>query len=256
MLSVEIANILAICVLATVVAALAGWMVMILRRSPFTPVQSALYALNYAIVRILWRTKIHGADFPPARTGGGPRLQPPLPAGPFVPDERSAQGHPLAGRQGVLRVSRLPPIADHLRGNPSTAGGRRHGGHPGGHSAGQTRRIGRHIARRTHQYDAPNAPARPVGSGDDRLEGPVRRSCLATFTGRPMTGRRWAACSCRPPCGWRIGAPIDVSAYVDRNDQRHAMKELTRRLLKEIARLGGRPDFEPQLGGRFDKLDA
>ena len=53
-----------------------------------------------------------------------------------------------------------------------------------------------------------------------------------------------------------IGAPIDVSAYLDGNDLRHALKELTRRLLKEIARLGGQPDFEPQLGGRFDKLDT
>ncbi len=49
-----------------------------------------------------------------------------------------------------------------------------------------------------------------------------------------------------------IGSPIDVSAYLDGNDHRRAVEELTRRLLREIARLAGQADFEPQLGGRFD----
>ena len=46
-----------------------------------------------------------------------------------------------------------------------------------------------------------------------------------------------------------IGSPIDVSPYINGNDQRHATEELTRRLLREMARLGGQADFEPQLGG-------
>jgi len=48
-----------------------------------------------------------------------------------------------------------------------------------------------------------------------------------------------------------IGEPIDVSAYADRNDQRQAIEELTRRVMREMARLAGRPDFEPQVGGRL-----
>ncbi len=67
-LSAETANILAFCVLATLGAALLGWIVMMLRRSPFTPAQSLLYAVNYGLVRILWRAKIRGSfPIPPGR---------------------------------------------------------------------------------------------------------------------------------------------------------------------------------------------
>jgi 1-acyl-sn-glycerol-3-phosphate acyltransferase len=52
-----------------------------------------------------------------------------------------------------------------------------------------------------------------------------------------------------------IGAPIDVSPYLDGSDPRHALKELTRHVLQEIARLGGQPDFEPQVSGRFSISD-
>ena len=39
-----------------------------LRRSPFTPAQSALYALNYVLTRVLWRTRIHGSfPIPPGQ---------------------------------------------------------------------------------------------------------------------------------------------------------------------------------------------
>ena len=60
-LSVKMADVLAFCVAATLAGGLLGWIVMMLRRSPFTPAQSLLYALNYSLVRILWRAKIHGA---------------------------------------------------------------------------------------------------------------------------------------------------------------------------------------------------
>ena len=48
----------------------------------------------------------------------------------------------------------------------------------------------------------------------------------------------------------RVGPAIDLSPYYNREDEREVQEELTRRFLKEIARLGGRPDYEPQLAGR------
>jgi hypothetical protein len=47
-----------------------------------------------------------------------------------------------------------------------------------------------------------------------------------------------------------VGQPLDLSPWHDRADDRQAHEEITRILLKEIARLAGREDFEPQLAGK------
>ncbi len=47
-----------------------------------------------------------------------------------------------------------------------------------------------------------------------------------------------------------VGPPMDLSPWYDRVDDRQAHEEITRLVLKEIARLAGRVDFEPQLAGR------
>jgi 1-acyl-sn-glycerol-3-phosphate acyltransferase len=47
-----------------------------------------------------------------------------------------------------------------------------------------------------------------------------------------------------------VGRPIDVSEYRGREGERGVLEELTRRLMQETARLGGHPDFEPELAGR------
>lgn len=47
-----------------------------------------------------------------------------------------------------------------------------------------------------------------------------------------------------------IGRPIDLSPYYEREDEKEVYEELTRRFLQEIARLGGRPDYVPELAGR------
>jgi 1-acyl-sn-glycerol-3-phosphate acyltransferase len=47
-----------------------------------------------------------------------------------------------------------------------------------------------------------------------------------------------------------VGPPMDLSPWYDRADDRQAHQEITLLLLKEIARLAGRDDFEPQLAGR------
>ena len=68
MLSAETRDFLAICVVITVGAGVVGWIVSMLRRSPFTPAQSALYALNYVLARVLWRAQIHGSfPIPPGQ---------------------------------------------------------------------------------------------------------------------------------------------------------------------------------------------
>lgn len=52
----------------------------------------------------------------------------------------------------------------------------------------------------------------------------------------------------------RIGRPIDMRPYLDRaareTDNKPLLEDLTRRFLKEIAALAGRPDWQPQIAGR------
>jgi 1-acyl-sn-glycerol-3-phosphate acyltransferase len=48
----------------------------------------------------------------------------------------------------------------------------------------------------------------------------------------------------------RVGSPIDLSPYYDKADDRDVQEDLTRRVLKAIAVLAGRPDFEPELIAR------
>jgi 1-acyl-sn-glycerol-3-phosphate acyltransferase len=48
----------------------------------------------------------------------------------------------------------------------------------------------------------------------------------------------------------RLGAPIDLSEYYDRDVDTATAQQLLIRCVKEIARLAGEPDFEPRLAGR------
>jgi 1-acyl-sn-glycerol-3-phosphate acyltransferase len=50
-----------------------------------------------------------------------------------------------------------------------------------------------------------------------------------------------------------VGRPIDVTEYCGREHERGVLEDLTRRLMGEIARLGGHPEFQPELAGRFYK---
>ena len=50
-----------------------------------------------------------------------------------------------------------------------------------------------------------------------------------------------------------VGKPIDLSPYFGRDNDKAVLQELTKLFLKEIARLAGVDDFEPQLAGRHWK---
>jgi len=48
----------------------------------------------------------------------------------------------------------------------------------------------------------------------------------------------------------RVGSPIDTSPYFDRAHDRDIQEQLTRQVLRAIAALAGRPDYEPELIAR------
>jgi len=59
---------------------------------------------------------------------------------------------------------------------------------------------------------------------------------------------------CKPQV--RVGEPIDLSEYFDRASDRAVQEELTRRFLKEIAKLGGDDNYEPEIAGKNWKTGA
>jgi 1-acyl-sn-glycerol-3-phosphate acyltransferase len=47
-----------------------------------------------------------------------------------------------------------------------------------------------------------------------------------------------------------VGKPIDLSPYYGREGDKAVLQKLTKRFLVEIAKLGGKPDFQPKVAGR------
>ncbi len=254
MLSAETRDILAICVVTTVGLGLAGWIVAMLRRSPFTPVQSTLYAVNYAIARVLWRTQIRGSFLIPRNHGAVIVCNHRCPLDPsFITLTTPRVIHWMVAKEycehpafrRLLRTCEVIPVK--RGGVDMTAmraairlvqGGELVGVFPEGriNTTGQMLLPGRlGAAMIALKARAPVVPCYIHGAPYDR----TTLGCLLM----PASVRL------------EIGPPIDFSAYFDRDDQRETLNELTRRFLKEIARLGGRPDFEPQLAGRFHQLD-
>jgi 1-acyl-sn-glycerol-3-phosphate acyltransferase len=69
--------------------------------------------------------------------------------------------------------------------------------------------------------------------------------------GSPYNGLNpWSPFFMRARVKLRFGEPIDLSEHYDSGNERELAKELTLRAMKEIARLAGRNDFEPQLAGK------
>lgn len=71
----------------------------------------------------------------------------------------------------------------------------------------------------------------------------------------PYAGTVWSPFFRRAHARVVVGEPIDLSEYQHHHRRRRkgAITELTLRVLKEIATLGGRPEFEPKLAPRVWK---
>jgi 1-acyl-sn-glycerol-3-phosphate acyltransferase len=249
MLSAEIRNILAICVVSTVVAVVAGWIVAILRRSPFTPLQSALYALNYVIVRVLWRANIHGYFPIPPDQGAVIVCNHRCPLDPSlitltVPRvihwlvAREYCEHPAFRR--LLQTCEVIPVR---RGGVDMAAIR---------TAVRLLQSGELVG--VFPEGRINTTAQlllPGRSGAAMIALKARALVVPCYIhGAPNDGSTLGCLVMPASVRLEIGPPIELSSYFDRADQRETRDELTLRFLNEIARLGGQPDFQPQLAGR------
>jgi 1-acyl-sn-glycerol-3-phosphate acyltransferase len=73
--------------------------------------------------------------------------------------------------------------------------------------------------------------------------------------GAPYNGRLAGPLFMKAHVRVTIGDPIDLSEYYGRDREPGILQDLTKRFLKEIARLGGVENYEPQLAGRHWKPD-
>jgi 1-acyl-sn-glycerol-3-phosphate acyltransferase len=73
--------------------------------------------------------------------------------------------------------------------------------------------------------------------------------------GAPYNGRVIGPLFMKAHVRVTIGDPIDLSEYYGRDREPGVVEDLTKRFLKEIARLGGIDNYEPQLAGRHWKPD-
>jgi 1-acyl-sn-glycerol-3-phosphate acyltransferase len=222
-----------------------------LRSSPFTPAQSLLYGVNYLLARILWRAKIRG-DFPiPPGRGAVIVCNHRCPLDPsFLAIAVPRVVHWIVAKEyceypGFRQILRLCEVIPVRRGAIDPAAIR---------AAIRLVRRGELVG--IFPEGRINTTAQlllPGRSGAAMIALKARAPLVPCYLhGAPYDGTTLGCLFMPAAVRLEIGAPIDVSTYVDGDDQRHALEELTRRLLREMARLAGQADFEPQLGGRFD----
>jgi 1-acyl-sn-glycerol-3-phosphate acyltransferase len=249
MLSAKTSDFLALCTLLALSSLFAGWVVLMLRRSPFTPVQSFLYALNYIIVRVLWRARVHRRfSLCPAPSG---RLvfNPTRPLDPsfivlavprvvrWVGGKEYCEFSPfrkLLHTCGAIPVARGGVGADAAKAAIRTI---EEGGLVGIFPEGRINTT-RELLLSGH-------------SGAALIALKSRATVVPCYIhGAPYDGTTLGCLLMSASVRLEIGQPIDISPYFGREDDREALAELTRQFLAAIAALAGRTDFQPQVAGR------
>ncbi len=190
----DLRDILAIGVLAAAAAVLAVWLVVRLRRPPFTPGQWLLFGLNYIIVRVLWRTKIKGSFLLPLGQGAVIVSNHRCPVDPSFMEvaiprvihwmvAKEYCEHPAFRR--LLATCEVIPVPPRRR---------RHGRRARGRRATPKRQAGGYVSRRANQHNRRASASVSSRRGDDGARKPGRRSFRCLSRAPRTTARRWAAC--------------------------------------------------------------
>ena len=252
MLSAEIRDFFALCALASVGLVLVGGIVLRLRRSPFSPAQSLLYALNYAVVRVLWRARISGSLAIPPRQGAVIICNHRCPLDPsFIAVTVLRVVHWMVAKEycedpalrWLLRTCGAIPVS---RAGSDTAATKM-----AIRLAQNGELVGMFPEGRINTTDETLLPGRP---GVAMIALKARVPVVPCYIhGAPYDGTTLGCLLMPASVKLIIGRPIDLTPYYDRDGEREVLEELTRLFMREVAALGGRPDFQPKLAGRFYK---
>jgi len=252
MFSPAATSLLAIGVLAGLSLSAAGCAAVLLRRSPFTPVQSLLYAMNVVVARLLWGARISG------------RLPVAADRGAVIVCNHCSSIDPCFIALATTRVVhwmvakeywRLPGLGWFFRTCEAISVDR------GGMDAAATKSAIRLAARggligmfpegRINTTGRVLLPGRP---GAVLIALKARVPIVPCYVqGSPYDGTFWSPLLMRAAVRLTWGRPMDLSEFYGRRHDRGVLKGLTERVLAEIALLAGEADFRPELAGRSDK---
>ncbi len=246
------AALIALLMLLALVVALACWIVVAWRKSPYTFFQFCLYLVNTFFTRVLWRTTVSGpmpiADSQGAvivcnhRSGIDPLLIQ-LTTRRIVHWMVAREYFEMFGISIVFKTLESIPVN---RGGVDTAATKtairiaQNGGLVGLFPEGRV--------NVTDELLLPGRPGAALIALKARVpvipyyvqDPPYDGTALGSFF---MTARARVI----------VGKPIDLSEYYGRESEKAVLEELTKKFLIEIAKLAGANDFQPKLAGRHWK---
>jgi 1-acyl-sn-glycerol-3-phosphate acyltransferase len=242
-------NLLADVLFAVLAIAAVAWFVIWWKRSPLTFKQIILWSINYAIARLMWRTHFEGSlpvnsdrgavIVANHRSGIDPSLiQPCIRRVVYWMVAREYCENWLLGP--ILRALQVIPVG---RGGIDTAATKY-----AIRLASEGGLIGMFPEGRVNETDDLLLPGRP-GAALVALKARVPIIPIYII-GAPYDGTPLGPLKMRAKVLVKIGHPLDISEYFGREREDGVTQKVTLRAMKEIAKLAGHPDFEPQLAGR------
>jgi 1-acyl-sn-glycerol-3-phosphate acyltransferase len=220
------------------------------RRLPYSWPQFPLYVLVLMLTRVLWRAQVRGRVSIPPGQGALIVCNHRGPVDPaFVGLAQNRIVHWMVAREywanplfGLLfRIAESIPVN---RGGADKAAIQ-----TAIRLAQQGELVGLFPEGRINTTDKLLLPARP---GVAKIALAARVPVVPCYiTGSPMAEPLWRVAFQPAKTRLVVGRPIDVSEFHGRENDRHVLEEVTRRLLIEIARMGGADDYTPELAGRF-----
>lgn len=234
---------------ALAVVAVAGFVIW-WRRSPLTFRQTLFWIINYLIVRLLWRTRVQGT-LPQRKDQGA-----------VIVANHHSSIDPSFIQICVRRVvywmvareyCEAPVIGWVLRAFQVIPVGR------GGVDTAATKQAIRLAAEGGLVGMFPEGR---INTTDDKLLLPGRPGAALValrarvpmipvyIDGSPYDGTALGPLFMPAKVRVFIGQPIDLSEYYGREKEDGVTQEITKRVMREIARLAGQPEFEPELAGR------
>jgi 1-acyl-sn-glycerol-3-phosphate acyltransferase len=248
-ISTETGKILSLCVLGALGSFLAVWIVMKFRRSRFSPVQSALYVVNYLLVRVLWRAQIPSGFPIPSNQGAVIVCNHRCPVDPsFLVLTVPRVIHWMVAKEyyefpffrGILKNAGAIPVR---RGGADMAGIKEAIRLV---QAGEL--VGVFPEGRINTTDQLLLPGR---SGAAMIALKARAPVIPCYIeGSPYDGTTLGCLLMPARVRVKIGRPIDISAYYDLAGDREAQNKLTLEFMRAIALLADRPDYQPRVAHR------
>ncbi len=240
---------MSVIVLAGFGIALLCWAVIAIRRSPYSPLQSAIYLANILLTRVLWRTTIDG-DFPDLAGQGA-----------VVVCNHGSSIDPFFIQLTPGRVVHWMVAREFTDFLPFRAFFRACGSIPTNRAGIDTASTKAAIRYASQGELVGMLPEGRVNSTPKVLLGGRPGAALVALKARvpivpcyirdaPYDGTFWGCFFMTAKVHLTVGQPIDLSNYFDRRKEDGVLQEVTLLILSEIAALAGEPDFEPELAGR------